>query len=156
MMYLYFFYIKLYHKIKYSLVKVENNRLILFLFLDLGLKVSIMSQNVTSHCHIITYHIKECKRFQNNDCQDRRRWTWLILFFFSFSIFFWFYFSIFLFLEQLGLGLISHAITSVTWWQSHKTDHETWENLVEDSRTNNVMQYEHHMLTSWTTHGCLG
>ena len=31
-----------------------------------------------------------------------------------------------------------------------------WENLVEDSRTNNVIQYGHHMLTSWTTHGCLG
>jgi len=28
--------------------------------------------------------------------------------------YFYFYFSIFLFLEQLGLGLIGHAITSVT------------------------------------------
>ena len=29
-------------------------------------------------------------------------------------ILFFIYFSIFLFLEQLGLGLISHAVTSVT------------------------------------------
>ena len=72
-------------------------------------------------------------------------------------ILFFIYFSIFLFLEQLGLGLISHAVTSVTiWWYSHKTDYETWENLVEDLRTDNVIQYEHHMLASWTTHGCLG
>ena len=39
---------------------------------------------------------------------------------------------------------------------SHETDHETWENLVEDSRTNDVIQHGHHMLTSWTIHGCLG
>ena len=44
-----------------------------------------------------------------------------ILFYCSFSFFFYF-----LFLEQLGLGLISHAVTSVTtWWHSHKTDHRT-------------------------------
>ena len=29
-------------------------------------------------------------------------------------------------------------------------------NLVEDSRTDDIIQHEHHMLTSWTTHGCLG
>ena len=89
-------------------------------------------------------------------CQDQRRWTWFILFFFSSFILFSIYFSIFLFLEQLGWGLISHAITSVTWWHSHKTDHETWESLVEDLRTDDVIQYGHHMLASWTTHGCLG
>ena len=82
-----------------------------------------------------------------------------ILFFifmlFYFSIFFLFFSS--LFLEQLGLRLIGHAVTSVTtWWHSHKTDHETWENLIEDSRTDNIIQHRHHMLTSWTTHGCLG
>jgi len=89
-------------------------------------------------------------------CQDRWRWT---LFYFSFFILFYFsfLFFLFLFLEQLGLGLIGHTVTSVTsWWQSHKTNHETWENLVEDSRTNDVIQHGHHMLTSWTTHGCLG
>jgi len=74
------------------------------------------------------------------------------IFYFSFGFIFYF-----LFLEQLGLGLIGHAVTSVTTgWRSHKTDHETWENLVEDSRTNDVIQHGHHMLASWTTHGCLG
>jgi len=55
--------------------------------------------------------------------------------YFLFSLFtlFYFYF-IFLFLEQFGLGLISHTVTSVTsLWQSHKTDHGTWENGVEGS-----------------------
>ena len=51
----------------------------------------------------------------------------LVFLYFTFHFYFhsvlFFYF---LFLEQLGLGLISHAITSVTtWWHSHKTDHET-------------------------------
>ena len=73
-------------------------------------------------------------------------------FYFIFDLFFYF-----LFLEQLGLGLISHAVTSVTiWWHSHKTDHRTWENLVEDLRTNDVLQHRHHMLASWTIHSCLG
>ena len=49
------------------------------------------------------------------ECQDWRRWTWFILFFFSFLFSFWFIFLFFLFLEQLGLGLISHAVTTVTW-----------------------------------------
>ena len=53
---------------------------------------------------------------------------------FLFDLFFYF-----LFLEQLGLGLISHVVTSITWWYSHKTDYETWENLVKDSRTNDVI-----------------
>ena len=53
------------------------------------------------------------------------------IFYFHFNLFFHF-----LFLEQLGLGLIGHVITSITWWRSHKTDHKTWENLVEKSRTN--------------------
>ena len=81
----------------------------------------------------------------------------LDLFYFSFHFYFLFnLFFYFLFLEQLGLGLISHTIISVTWWHSHKTDHKTWENLVEDSRTNDIIQHGHHMLASWTTHGCLG
>ena len=78
---------------------------------------------------------------------------------FYFSLYFNFIFDLFfyfIFLEQLGLGLISHTITSVTWWQSHKTDHKTWKNLVQDSRTDDVIQHGHHMLASWTTHGCLG
>ena len=83
-------------------------------------------------------------------CQDCWQWT-LFYFIFIFLSF------LFLFLEQLRLGLIGHAVTSVTsWWQSHKTDHEAGENLVEDSKTNDIIQHGHHMLTSWTTHGCLG
>ena len=36
-------------------------------------------------------------------------------FYFHFLFYFYFYFSfLFLFLEQLGLGVISHAVTSVT------------------------------------------
>ena len=75
---------------------------------------------------------------------------------------FYFYFYIlfyFIFLEQLGLGLevIGHTVTSVTtWWYSHNIDHETWKNGVEVSRTNDVIQYESHMLTSCSTHGHLG
>ena len=68
---------------------------------------------------------------------------------FSFFILFYFYFIFlfnFLFLEQLGLEVISHTVISVTnWWQSHKTDHRTWENKVEGSRT----KWRH---TAWTTH----
>ena len=65
----------------------------------------------------------------------------LVFLFHSLFLFlFLFYFSIFLFLEQLGSGWIGHAVTLVTtWWCSHKTDHETWENLVEDSRTDDVI-----------------
>ena len=55
---------------------------------------------------------------------------------FHFILFDFSFLFIFLFLEQLGLGAISHAVTSVTsWWQSHKTDHETGENVVEGTRT---------------------
>ena len=79
-------------------------------------------------------------------CQDHWWWTW---FYFSSDIFILFYFSfsfIFLYLEQLGLGLIGHAVTSVTtWWRSHKTDHGTKEKEVEDART----KWRH---TTWTTH----
>ena len=76
----------------------------------------------------------------------------LFIFYFPFNLFFYF-----LFLEQLGLGLICHTVTSVpTWWCSHKTDHKTGKNKVEDLRTNDVIQHGHHMLASWTTHGCLG
>jgi len=37
-----------------------------------------------------------------------------LVYFILFFIFFSIYFSIFLFLEKLGLGLIGHAVTSVT------------------------------------------
>ena len=78
-------------------------------------------------------------------CQDRWWWT---LFYFLFSFYFTFLFF-FLFLEQLGLGFISHTVTSVTkWWCSHKTDHGTWEKEVEGSGT----KWCH---IAWTTHAGL-
>ena len=72
----------------------------------------------------------------------------LVFFYFTFHFYFhsvlFFYF---LFLEQLGLGLIGHAVTLVTtWWHSYKTDYETWKNLVEDSRTDDVIQHGHYMV----------
>jgi len=76
------------------------------------------------------------------------------IFHFYFHIVLFFYFSIFrttrVKVDQSRCH-ISHNLMG-----SHKTDHETWENLVEDSRTDDVIQHGHHMLTSWTTHGCLG
>ena len=82
-------------------------------------------------------------------CQDHWWWT---LFYFLFSLYFTFLFLLlftFLFLEQLGLGFISHAVTSVTnWWRSHKTDHRAWKNKVKGSGTK-----WHH--TAWTTHAGL-
>ena len=70
------------------------------------------------------YNFKNSKLLDAPTCQNRWRWT---LFYFSFFIFILLYFSFsfnFLFLEQLGLGVISHAVTSVTtWWCSHETDH---------------------------------
>ena len=78
----------------------------------------------------------------------------LCLFYFYFYLLF-----IFLFLKQLGLGseVIGHMVTSVTiWWYSHNIGHETWENEVKDSRTNDIIQHEYHMLTSCSTHSHLG
>ena len=80
--------------------------------------------------------------------------VYFILFFIF--IFFSIYFSIFLFLEQLGLGLICHTVTlsqpnGVVIRQITRLG----ENLVENLRTNNIIQHGHHMLASWTTHGCL-
>ena len=82
----------------------------------------------------------------------------MVYFIFSFHFLFSFRFIFyFLFLEQLGLGLIGYAVTSVTTrWRSHKTDHKTWEKGVEGSRTSNVIQHGQHMLTSCSTHGHLG
>ena len=99
---------------------------------------------------------KETEMEESQNCQDRRKWTWLILLYFLFLFLFYLFFY-FLFLEQLGLGLIGHAVTSVTtWWYSHKTNHETWEKEVEGSRTSDVIQHGQHMLTSCFTHGHLG
>ena len=71
-----------------------------------------------------------------------------LYFYFLFFLNFIFCF-VFLFLEQLGLGFISHAVTSVTnWWHSHKTNHGTWENEVEGIR----IKWRH---TAWITHAGL-
>ena len=70
----------------------------------------------------------------------------LFIFYFLFDLFFYF-----LFLEQLGLGLTGHAVISVAIrWQDRS------QNLGGDLRTDDVIQHGHHMLASWTTHGCLG
>ena len=69
---------------------------------------------------------------------------WFEIVFFLLFLFLFFYF---LFLEQLGLGL--EVI-------GHNIDHKTWEKEVEDFRTNDIIQHGYYMLTSCTTHGCLG
>jgi len=68
----------------------------------------------------------------------------------------YFYFSIF---RTVGLGseVIGHTVTSVTiWWCGHNIGHETWKNKVEGFRTNDIIQYGYHMLTSYSTHDHLG
>ena len=76
------------------------------------------------------------QKFPLHPCQIIDSGLHFLFFIFSFhfiSFFFFFFFS-FLFLEQLGLGFISHTVTSVTsWWHSHKTDHGTWKDRVEGS-----------------------
>jgi len=70
------------------IIRVKDNRFYLFLFLfsflfslpfilDLGLEVRVTSHvtvtnyhifiTCNSYDHIITHHIEECRRFQNND-----------------------------------------------------------------------------------------
>ena len=94
----------------------------------------------------IKFEIENTDKVKYVTCQDRWWWT-LFYFLFSFLFYFSCLFSFnFLFLEQLRLGFISHAVTSVTkWWRSHKTDHETWEKEVEGSGT----KWRH---TTWTPH----
>ena len=75
------------------------------------------------------------------------------LFYFYFSFDLCFSFSIFRTLE-LGLEVIDHI--SHIWWYGHNINHGTWEKVVEGSRTSDIIQYGYYMLTSCTTHGCLG
>ena len=87
--------------------------------------------------------------FAQVHCQNRWQWTWLLFSTFYFILFCFVFLFLFLFLEQLGLGFISHAVTSVTnWWHSHKTDHGTWENEVEETK----IKWRH---TAWITHAGL-
>ena len=98
------------------------------------------------------YNTCICSRLSSSQTVDLGFFYFTFYFYFLFDLFYYF-----LFLEQLGLGLIGHMVTSVTiQWCSHKTGHKTWENLIEDLRTNDVIQHGHHMLASWNTHGCLG
>ena len=103
------------------------------------LKILVKSYSVIS-IHFLAW------KYSKPICQDRWWWT-LFYFLLSFSFYFTLlYFFLFLFLEQLGLGFISHAVTSVTnWWCSHKTDHRTQENGVEGSG----IKWYH---TTWTTY----
>ena len=75
--------------------------------------------------------------------------VYFILFFILFFIFIFFsiYFSIFLFLEQLGLGLICHTVTlSQPNGVVTKQIMRLGENLVENLRTNNIIQHGLHMV----------
>ena len=99
-------------------------------------------------------HSSEVATTQQTDSVSSSQTVDLVfaLFYFSFLFFLFKLVFYFLFLEQLGLGLIGHAVTSVTtWWHNHKTDHETGENMVEDSRTNNDIQHRSHMLILYST-----
>ena len=114
--------------------------------------LKIFSQNVRKNSLIVNTILETQSPFniifiQEPPYQDHWWWT---LFYFLFSLYFiLILILIFLFIEQLGLGFISHAVTSVTnWWRSHKTDHGTWENEVEGSGT----KWCH---TAWTTHASL-
>jgi len=74
----------------------------------------------------------------------------VVFIYFIFLSYFYFSFDlllIFLFLEQLGLG--SEVI-------GHNIGYETWENEVEGSRTNDIIQHGYHMLTLCSTYGHLG
>ena len=57
--------------------------------------------------------VKE-RDFRRGEYQDRGSWTWFILFFLFIFYFLFDLFFYFLFLEQIWLGLIGHAVTSVT------------------------------------------
>jgi len=78
-----------------------------------------------------------------------------------FSLFYFLFLFLFLFLFCFIFLFSIFRTTGVRVDQScchisHKTDHKTWENLVEDLRTDDIIQHGHHILTSWTTHGHLG
>jgi len=80
-------------------------------------------------------------KFTNSRLKDLSILFYFIHFHFHFVLF-----SYFLFLEQLGSGLevIGYNVTSVTiWWCGHNIGHKTWENEVEGSRTNDIIQHNH-------------
>jgi len=67
------------------------------------------------------YHIHPDWRLMSRSLTVDFIHFYFLVFYFSLSFIFYF-----LFLEQLRLGVICHAVTSVTnWWCNHKTDHKT-------------------------------
>ena len=97
--------------------------ILILIILNLGKGCNMMSHIIVIYITVMSYIITLSRS--------------LVMDFILFSLFTLFYFSFlfpfnFLFLEQLGLGFISHAVTSVTsWWRNHKTDHRTWKKKVE-------------------------
>ena len=81
----------------------------------------------------------------------------LDLFYFSFHFYFlfdlFFYFSIFRTTRVRVDWSCCHICHLMAKSQDRSQD---LGKVVEDLRTNDIIQHGHHMLTSWTTHGCLG
>ena len=72
-----------------------------------------MLHMTVTKCHIIMYHTEEYRRLLWQPLVSRSL-TMDFIFIFSFHFILVFFFFSFLFLEQLGLGFIGHAVTSVT------------------------------------------
>ena len=95
-------------------------------------------------CILLSFSSTDCVLFQLLIMSRSLTVDFIFIFSFHFILFLFLFLFYFLCLEQLGLGFISHTVTSVTsWWHSHKTDHETWKNEVEGSG----IKWRH---TTWT------
>ena len=112
----------------------------------------IKCRNETSSCFTNTFNCHNSKVLaltkEKNLVYVKIKESRLDLFYFYFYFLFIFLFSIF-----------RTTRVRVDWSRchiSHKTDHKTWENMVEDSRTNVIIQHGPHMLTLYFTHGGLG
>ena len=62
---------------------------------------------------------------------------------FHFTLYFYFHFILFFYFLFLKTKRV-------------RVGSQDAENEKGESRTNNITQYGHHILASWTTHGCLG
>jgi len=89
--------------------------------------------------HTCVHHVYTMRNLLSSSQTVDLVFLYFILFFF----FFLFYSLIFLFLEHKARVSDSHKSQDA-------------ENKVEGSRTNDVIQYEHHMLVLCSTHGYLG
>jgi len=129
-------------------MKVNTNELHVIFLLKKNVQLDIIKTILGYSPITVPETLKEWKVAITSvkQCQDHWQWTLFLFFLFTLFFFFFFFFLYFLFLEQLRLGFISHAVTLVTsWWQSHKTNHETWKNRVEGFG----IKWHH---TIWTTH----